>query len=180
MIDLNSNLIIIGKISDYGYNTYYLGRKDETVNYPSDYILAKSISYFVGQNQADDVQYEVTDKVLQVQKRVKGELLESVSLGLGYLNTILLYNGLVVNVSTKSLPKKDSDNMVNVFGETSVKVKIVKIYSRFKCKIKLTNNYTYTKSRTFYTKCRNNNSMCSSKSNAIVPSAYVCTMMQNS
>jgi hypothetical protein len=179
MIDLNSNLMIVGKETGYGYSTYYIGRKDETENYPSDYNLAKSISYFVGENQGDDIQYEVVDKVLQIQKRVKGELMSSLSVGLGYLNTIELYNGIVVNVLTKSLPKKDSDNMVNVFGETSLKVKVVKIYSRFKCKIKLTNRYTYTKSRSYYTKCKNNNSMCSSKSNAIVPSAYVCGMMQN-
>lgn len=179
MIDLNSNLMIVGKETGYGYSTYYIGRKDETVNYPGDYALAKSISYFVGQNQADDVQYEVVDKVLQVQKRIKGELIDSLSIGLGYLNTIRLYNDLIVNVSTKSMPKEDSEGYVNVFGETSLKVKVVKIYSRFKCKVKLTDSFTYTKSRTFFTKCKKNNSMCSSKSNAIVPAVYACTMMQN-
>lgn len=179
MIDLNSNLMIVGKETGYGYSVYYVARKDETVDYPTNYNLAKSISYFVGQNQEDDVQYEVNDKVLQVQKRVKGELVNSLSVGLGYLNEIELYNGLVVNVFTKSLPNEDENGMVSVFGETSLKVKVVKIYSRFKCKVKLSNSFTYTKSRTFYTKCKRNNSMCSSKSNAIVPATLTCRMLQN-
>jgi hypothetical protein len=73
---------------------------------------------------------------------------------------------------TNPINSKDEYNNVSIYGLTSIETKYIKIMNNFKCKINT--GYTYVESRTFYTRCKRGNSLCSSYSNAIVPAITVC------
>ena len=87
----------------------------------------------------------------------------------------------ITSVSSETIPIADEYNNVSVYGLTSIETKYIKIMTNFKCKITLMDSlgqrrvgYTYVESRTFYTRCKRGNILCSSYSNAIVPAITVC------
>jgi hypothetical protein len=93
-------------------------------------------------------------------------------------NSIVVDYEYESSVVTSILSKVNPDNyadeydQVSVYGSTTIATKYIKIMTNFKCK--LTTGYTYTKSRTFYTRCKYNSTSCSSNSSAIVPAMVVC------
>jgi hypothetical protein len=146
---MDSNLYIAGYEYQYSYNAYYVARKDMTINWPANKFVAKSIQYFIGDNDADNMKYEVTDasKIVDMPKMDD--------------------NGLVV-IGADGKP---------VMEKGALALKYVKIYSQFKCLSKkdpMNPATTYTHSRLFYPTCRAMNSLCSGISGAYVPAITVC------
>jgi hypothetical protein len=146
---MDSNLYVAGYEYQYSYNAYYVARKDVTINWPVNKFIAKSIQYFIGDNEGDNMKYEVTDasKIVDMPKMDD--------------------NGLVV-IGANGKP---------VMEKGALALKYVKIYSQFKCLSKkdpMNPTTTYTHSRLFYPTCRAMNSLCSGISGAYVPAITVC------
>jgi hypothetical protein len=153
---MDSNLYIVGYEYSYSYNAYYVARKDMTVDWPGssttpgteNKFIAKSIQYFIGDNEDNDMKYEVTDtsKIVDMPKMVDGLV--------------------VIGVDGKPVMEK-----------TAIALKYVKIYSQFKCLSKkdpMNPSTTYTHAKLFYPTCRATNSLCSGISGAYVPAITVC------
>jgi len=145
---MDSNLYIVGYEYAYGYNSYYVARKDATVAWSDPVLIAKSIQYFIGDNEADNVKYEIMDtsKIVNMPKMV---------------------DGLVV-IGADGKP---------VMEKSALALKYVKIYSQFRCLSKkdpMNPSTTYTHARLFYPSCRATNSLCSGISGAYVPAITVC------
>jgi len=146
---MDSNLYIVGYEYSYSYNAYYVARKDMTMDWASNKLVAKSIQYFIGDNEVDNIKYEVMD----VSKMADMPKMDD--------------NGLII-IGANGRP---------VMEKTALELKYVKIYSQFKCLSKKdpTNPATtYTHSRLFYPTCRAMNSLCSGISGAYVPAITVC------
>jgi hypothetical protein len=147
---MDSNLYIVGYEYSYSYNAYYVARKDMTIDWPEDKLVAKSIQYFIGDNEADNIKYEV----MGVSKIVDMPKMDD--------------SGLII-VGANGRP---------IMEKTALELKYVKIYSQFKCLSKknpMNPSTTYTHSRLFYPTCRATNSLCSGVSGAYVPAITVCS-----
>lgn len=76
-----NNLTIVSRQYDYGYDTYYVARKDESLNFPSDLSIAKSLSPMVEE-------YAVDSANLNVTMRVEGTLKSYTYTAYGYLSKV--------------------------------------------------------------------------------------------
>lgn len=64
----NDNLIIVGYDFGYGYNSYYVERKDKDVAWPTDARIAKAIDLLI--NDSDSSDYNVDDVVVKTNQVV--------------------------------------------------------------------------------------------------------------
>lgn len=64
----NDNLIIVGYDFGYGYNSYYVSRKDSEIAWPTDARIAKAIDLLV--NDSDSSDYDVDDVVVKTNQVV--------------------------------------------------------------------------------------------------------------
>lgn len=147
-VGMDSNLHIVGYEYSYNYNAYYIARKNVTIGWSTPKLIAKSIQYFIGDNEIDDVKYEVTDTSSMVNMPKRDD-----------------YNLIILGANGKPVMEK-----------VAIALKYVKLYSQFRCLNKsnqLNPSTTYTKSKLFSPTCRATNSLCSG-SGAYLPAITVC------
>lgn len=64
----NDNLIIVGYDFGYGYNSYYVDRKNSNIGWPSDNRIARAIDLLVNDNDSSD--YNIDDVVVKTNQIV--------------------------------------------------------------------------------------------------------------
>jgi hypothetical protein len=90
-----NNLIIVNRQYDYGYDSYYLARKDESVDFPSDLAMVRVLS-------PSAYDYTVKSVSLNVMMDVKGSLKSTSLTPSGYLSKVAKYFVVKNEISTGS------------------------------------------------------------------------------